>query len=225
LFFLLMFYGAKSLIGSTPGSGGTLSGIVVGFLMWILALFAYSDMSQDLVRESSEGTLEQLAMSPMGLPKVLIARFIAGVGVQMAMLLTLLTVMMASTGRWLNFDVVSILPILIVTMLGVLGLGFIFGGMAIVFKRVQSLLQVMQFVFPVMIVFPIEKFPFLRFVPLAWGNRLMNRVMVDGVAIWQMPVIDLAILVVAAAAWLGLGIWVFKRFELIARTRGLLAQY
>lgn len=225
LFFLLIFYGARALLGGQQGYGDTLSGIVVGFFIWILAIFTYSELSFDLVREASEGTLEQLSMSPMGLTRVLVARFVAGLGLQLALLATLLVLMMASTGRWLHLDVVSLVPLVVLTMTGVLGVGFVMGGLAIVFKRIQSSLQILQFLFPVLLVAPLERFPAVKYLPLSWGNRLISSVMVDGTSIFSIAPSDLGFLVLNSAVWMTIGVIVFKRFERIARQRGLLAHY
>lgn len=225
LFFLLIFYGARALLGGQQGYGDTLSGIVVGFFIWILAIFTYSELSFDLVREATEGTLEQLSMSPMGLTRVLVARFVAGLGLQLALLATLLVLMMASTGRWLHLDVVSLVPLVVLTMTGVLGVGFVMGGLAIVFKRIQSSLQILQFLFPVLLVAPLERFPVVKYLPLAWGNRLISSVMVDGTSIFSIAPSDLGFLVLNSAVWMTIGVIVFKRFERIARQRGLLAHY
>lgn len=225
LFFLLIFYGARALLGGQQGYGDTLSGIVVGFFIWILAIFTYSELSFDLVREATEGTLEQLSMSPMGLTRVLVARFVAGLGLQLALLATLLVLMMASTGRWLHLDVVSLVPLVVLTMTGVLGVGFVMGGLAIVFKRIQSSLQILQFLFPVLLVAPLERFPAVKYLPLSWGNRLISSVMVDGTSIFSIAPSDLGFLVLNSAVWMTIGVIVFKRFERIARQRGLLAHY
>lgn len=225
LFFLLIFYGARALLGGQQGYGDTLSGIVVGFFIWILAIFTYSELSFDLVREATEGTLEQLSMSPMGLTRVLVARFVAGLGLQLALLATLLVLMMASTGRWLHLDVVSLVPLVVLTMTGVLGVGFVMGGLAIVFKRIQSSLQILQFLFPVLLVAPLERFPAVKYLPLSWGNRLISSVMVDGTSIFSIAPSDLGFLVLNSAVWMAIGVIVFRRFERIARQRGLLAHY
>ncbi len=55
--------------------------------------------------------------------------------------------MMATTGKWMNLDFVSLVPLLAITLLGAYGFGFALGGLALVFKRIQALFQIMQFVF------------------------------------------------------------------------------
>lgn len=223
--FLLVFYGARALIGSGPGQGDTLSAIVVGYLVWMLAILAYSQTMDALVQEATAGTLEQLAMSPFGLVWAVVMRFLGSLLTQLALILVVLVLMMASTGRWLNLDLVSIVPLLLLTLGGVYGLGLMFGGMALVFKRMQSFLQIFQFLFVALVAVPPERVPVFKYLPLAWGNRLIGRVMIDDDSLFAMPATDVAFLVVHAAAWIALGTLAFRAFEKVARDRALLGHY
>lgn len=224
LFFLAIFYGLRA-IAPGPTLAGTLEGLVVGYAMWSLAIFSFFSMSQDLVAEAQLGTLEQVAMSPLGLTTVLLGRAVSGLVWQLFTLTVLLTLIMAATGQWLHIDIISILPILIFTVAGVVGLGFAMGGLAVVFKKVQSALQITQMAFIACLALPISRFPFMKFAPLAWGNRMLTRVMVDKESLWSLPASDLAFLAAHSAAYLMVGIAIFRYFERIARTKGLLGHY
>ena len=224
LFFLALFYGVKA-IASGPGIGGTLDSIVVRYLMWTLAVFAYFSMAETLVQEAQQGTLEQLAMSPLGLGKVLFGRALSGLVWQTTMIVMLLTAMMASSGKWLHIDVGSIVPIMLLTVAGPLGISFVMGGLAIVFKRVQSTLQIVQMLFIAFLALPLERFPALKFGPLTWGSRLLERVMVNKDSLLTIPAPDLLFLVLHSVAYLLLGLAAFRYFELLARRRGLLGHY
>ncbi|MEO7817929.1 MAG: ABC transporter permease, partial [Actinomycetota bacterium] len=47
LFFLGLFYGAKALVGGSGANlGSTLEALVVGYMVWALAIFMYSSVSQ-----------------------------------------------------------------------------------------------------------------------------------------------------------------------------------
>ncbi|MBI4728825.1 MAG: ABC transporter permease [Acidobacteria bacterium] len=223
--FLLIFFGAKAFIGGAARTGGTLPGIVVGFMMWTLAISAYSDVSFTLVQEATAGTLEQIAMAPLGLPRVLVARFLAGLGFNLVIQLALLLLMMATTGQWLHLDLLSILPLMAVTVAGVFGIGLAVGGLALVFKRVQSVMQILQFAFVALVALPLDRFPFFKYLPLAWGNHLIGRVMIDGISIVRIPGPDLALLLAVSVAWAGLGLAFMSRLDRVARSRALLGHY
>lgn len=224
LFFLAMFYGLKAMAAG-PRLNNTLEGLVVGYAMWSLAIFAFFSMAQDLIQEAQLGTLEQIAMSPLGLSRVLMGRALSGLIWQILTLAVLLTLIMASTGQWLHINLLSILPIVILTVAGVVGFGFAMGGLAIVFKRVQSALQITQMGFIACLALPLSRFPLMRFAPLSWGNRLLTRVMVEDQSLFAMPASDVMFLVGHAAGYLVVGLTIFKYFEAVARKRGLLGHY
>ena len=69
--FLLILFGARSLAGGGGLEGTTPAAIAIGFVLTTLATMAYSTLAQGVGTESSTGTLEQLAMSPFGLVRVL----------------------------------------------------------------------------------------------------------------------------------------------------------
>jgi len=225
ILFLLIFLGARALGGGAPGFGATLDGIVVGFLVWTFAIFAYSEFAQGMLREAQEGTLEQLYMSSIGFTWVSVFRIISSFLLMLSFNIVLLVLMMATTGRWLHLDVVSLLPLILLTLAGVYGIGFAIGGLALVFKRIQSFVGIFQFAMVGLIAAPIDRFEFLRFLPLAEGNRLIRQVMTEDISIFQLPATDLLFLLANSVFWFGLGFLAFKLLENVARDRGLLGHY
>jgi ABC-2 type transport system permease protein len=227
LVFLIIFYGAMALLGGvTPtDSGDTLEGIVVGFMVWTFALVAYANLSWGMIEEAQQGTLEQLYMSPLGFGWVNIFRVAASFIVNALMVIVVLLLMMATTGKWLNLDVLSLIPLILLTVAGAYGIGFFMGGLALVFKRVQSALQVLQFVLVIFIAAPFGWLPFMKFLPLSLGTRLIGMVMIEERSLLQLPPGDVLFLIGNSAFYFGLGFLAFKFFEDVARDRGLLGHY
>ena len=223
-FFVILFLGARAFGGDTPGFGTKLSGVVVAYALWALTIFSMSTLTFELTQEAQLGTLEQLGMSPFGLAHVLIARVFTNLAVYFAMMSVLLVLMMATTGRWLNIDVVSVLPLLLLSLAGILGVGFVLGGLAIVFKRIQQALQVIQVV-TIALVVPIDGVVWMKYLPLHWGSVLLRRVMVSGDSIFAIPAGDLLFLLANSALYLVGGVAIFRLFERAARERGLLGHY
>lgn len=225
LIFILMFYGIQSLAEGTVQFGGALNGMVVGFMVFYLTVYAYAELSWVLVGEASQGTLEQLSMSPLGLGRVLIARIFAALVFRMAIMFLLLLLMMWTTGHWLHFDLLTVIPLLLFTMASVQGIGFVMGGLALVFKQVQAALGILQFLFVGLIAAPIEQFPVLKLLPLSWGTRLIGDSMINGTRLWNIPADDLLIVGTTGIGYFTAGFLVFKYLEHMARDRGLLGHY
>ncbi|MGH2759964.1 MAG: ABC transporter permease [Actinomycetota bacterium] len=224
-FFVVIFFGARIFGGDRPGFGETIEGVVVSYAVWSLTMLALGSLTYEIVQEAQQGTLEQLGMSPFGLSHVLVARVLTSLVVYFGIWVALFVLMMATSGRWLNVDVVSVLPLIALTILGVFGLGFLLGGLAIVFKRIQQALQIWQVLVIGLVLVPPDEVVVVKYLPLAWGTHLLRRVMVDDASILDFSGGDLLFLVVNTAFYFFGGVYVFTRFERAARERGLLGHY
>lgn len=225
LFFLFIFYGAQYIGGEQLSYGDTLEGIIVGFTVWTLTIMAFSELSWALTREAQYGTLEQLYMSPLGFGWVVTCQVLAAAVISIVWVGVQLLAMMVTTGRYLNVDLVSVLPLALFIIIGVYGVGLMMGGLQLVFKRVEGAFQIMQFVFLGLVVAPVDSIPLLRVLPVSMGSHLMNQVMVHGASIFDIPAWDLGALILGSLGFLLAGYAVFKSCERVCLERGLLGHY
>lgn len=225
MIFMFIYYGARGFGGPAMSVGNTLEGILVGYLLWTLSIMAFSDLSWDLNNQAQVGTLEQLYVTPVGFNWLNACNLLSNLVVNFVMAGALLLVMMISTGKYLNLDLISTVPLLLLSLGPAFGIGFAMGGLALIFKRIQSFFQIFQFVFVGFITIPWHAFPWARYLPLAMGNRLLGEVMVGGLRIWQLAKSDMIILVWTSIVYLGLGLLIFRWCESIAKDKGLLGQY
>lgn len=223
--FLILFTGARYAQGLGVNLFGEgLEGLVVGYLVWTFAVIAYSDLSWELMREAQQGTLEQLYMSPQGFRFVSASWIVASFLVSLVWIAALLGLMMLTTGRILRFPVGTVLPLLLLTVAPVYGIGFAMAGLALVYKRIQAFFQILQFVFVALVALPADA-PWGKALPLSLGTRLLGRAMADGATLASLPPLDLLALAGTGAFYLLVGVAVFRAFEGIAKDRGLLAHY
>jgi len=208
--FLLIFYGAKAVGGSAISAGETLEGIIVGYFLWMLSIYAYGDMSSGIAGEAQMGTLEQLYLCPAGFWFVNACSVAVNLIACLLMSAVLLLAAMVSTGKWLQLDLISILPVVLLTLVAPYGVGFIVGGLALVFKRVQVVFQIVQFLFLGFLLIPLTSYPAARYLPLAMGNVLVRRIMVDGLRLWELPAAELAVLAATGIFYLVLGIAIYR---------------
>ena len=137
----------------------------------------------------------------------------------------MLAVMLVVTGRSLALDPQTVIPITVLAVAPAVGVGFVFGGLAIRFKRVENVFQLMQFVFIGLIAAPVGQYPPLKWLPLAEGSHLLGRAMADGVSLSGMPTTDLGILLVTAAGYLFVGYLVLQYCQCWARREGVMGHY
>ncbi len=79
-----------------------LAGLIGGYMLWILAMTIYQDISYHLFNEAGEGNLEQLYMSQFDYIRVTAFRLIAGLILNSGTASVILMAMMLFTGRFLN---------------------------------------------------------------------------------------------------------------------------
>lgn len=223
IFFALIFFGGRAVAG--PALTRSLDGIIVGFFLFTLSMIAYSGLAWSVTREAQWGTLERLYMSPHGFGTVMVVKTVVNVFMSIVWSGTLLVVMMAMTGRWLTFDPLTVLPLVGLTLLSVLGIGFLFGGLALVYKRIESIFQLVQFAFIALIAAPVGSIPGLKLLPVSQGSYLLRTAMRDGIPLWEFPAVDLAILVATSVVYLLVGYYCFYRASIKARREGLLGHY
>jgi len=225
LVFLLLFAGARYAQGLGVNLfGERLEALVVGYLVWTFALIAYSEVSWELMREAQQGTLEQLYMCPLGFRFVSFAWIASSFLTSLILVAALLGLMMATTGRVLSLPLGSLLPLVLLTLAPVYGVGLAMAGLALVYKRIQALFQVLQFGFAFLVAVPPEGW-WAKALPLSLGTRLIGRVMAEGERLTTLPLTDVLILAGTAVFYLSLGIVVFLVLERVARDRGLLAHH
>lgn len=225
LIFLLLFAGARYAQGLGVNLfGESLEGLVVGFLVWTFAIAAYSDLSWELMREAQQGTLEQLYMCPAGFRFVSLSWIVGSFLTSLVMVGILLGLMMVTTGHFLRLPVETLLPLLLLTLAPVYGIGFLMAGLALVYKRIQAFFQVLQFVFVALVALPADE-GWAKALPLSLGTRLIGQVMADGDRLTTLPLTDVLILVGTAVFYLSVGTLVFRVLEGVAKDRGLLAHY
>lgn len=223
IFFALIFYGGQAVAG--PAITNTLDGIVVGFFLFTVAMAAYSGLSWNVTREAQWGTLERLFMSPLGFGTVMVVKTLVNVFMSFLWGFLLLALMLITTDTTLHLDPLTILPLGVLTVASVVGIGFTMAGLALVYKRIENAFQLLQFAFVGLIAAPVGGFPWLGLLPLAQGSYLTRRAMEGGVRLWEFAPAELAILVGTAVGYLLLGYYCFHRAQRRARRKGLLGHY
>ncbi|WP_027876173.1 ABC transporter permease [Meiothermus cerbereus] len=225
ILFLLLFLGARFLAGPSAEFGERTEALLAGFLLWTLTLFSYSSLSFGLSEEAQTGTLEQVFLTPYGPIPLLLVRNLAGLGTQLLLMGSIALVLLLITGARLSFTPLLLLPITTV-LLGGYGLGFAMASLALLFKRVQQLLGISQFLLIFLLQYPLEGSGWLAklgyFVPLVPGADLTRQMMAKEAALdWNL----LGLALLNGLAYLALGIVVFSRAVQAAKRRGLLFGY
>ncbi|MGI5854512.1 MAG: ABC transporter permease, partial [Bacillota bacterium] len=103
--FLVIFMGYKGIAGAAgPDLGTSIEGILVGYVLWFLALSAYQDVAYSIQNEARQGTLEQLYMSVHNFGWVIGLQQIVNAFYSLLVASVLTFFLMLTTGKWLTID-------------------------------------------------------------------------------------------------------------------------
>ena len=198
----------------------------VALVMVFVALIGLQIVHRVVGEESDLGTLEQLCLTPVGLPALIMFRCAADT-IRMLPVVLMVVGFFSPSGQ-----VVQILAIVCVIILlmniGMLGIGFILGSLTLVAKRTGFIPNLVSLTLLPLAMSSSNELPAIiesagSVVPFTQGIRLMERALKSfPVSSW---VSDLMRLCILSALWLVIGIKCFVRAERFARERGLLGKY
>lgn len=221
--FSVILFGGRAFAGQLLAD--SLDALIVGVFLYALAYITFYRLSWNLMEEAQWGTLEQLYMSPLGFRRTMLIQTVVNLIVSIVFAGTVLALAMITAGRYLRVDLLTLVPVGLLTLASAVGLAFALSGVTLRYKRTENLLAVVQFGFVGCIVAPVETYPFLKLLPLALGSRLLGQVMSAGVRLWELPTADLVLLVGTAVGYLVLGYGGFRVAARKARKRGVLGHY
>lgn len=221
IMFVLLFFGGQASVPTVVDDN--LTGIIVGFFVWTMAWGTFQSSAQTLTMEAAWGTLEQMYMSPLGLFSVISVRILVKVTYSIVTGGLMLVLMMLTTRHWIRIDPVTIVPLAFVTMTSATGLGYAFGGLALVYKRISNVFIIVQF----LLVGAIGAPPSMaaNLLPLAWGTDLLVLATEDGASLWELPVADLVGVSAVSAGYVLLGYVAFQYSIRVAKRRGVMGDY
>jgi len=189
ILFMGFFFASQSFTGQviSPPNGSTdIAHRVVGFVLWLFALNSVGHFSAAIRDDAHIGVLEQIALSPSGLIADMWGRAVGKTIIDCTMIGVVFVSIIATTNISLSFPFFSVAVVFLVTLLGLYGLGFFFGGLALIYKRLGSITIVVRFAFLILTgaITPIENFPpVLQFVaktlPMTEGLKILRILMVE----------------------------------------------
>ncbi|WP_238709550.1 ABC transporter permease [Natronorubrum halophilum] len=223
LFFLLIFFGGQAIAG--PALTESLDGIIVGFFLWTMSSLSFGYLAYSVSAEAQWGTLEQLYMTPFGIRTIMVVKAVVGTTINFGWGVVMLLLMLVTSDQTLQIDIVTVLSLGVLTLASALGIGFLFAGLALLYKRIEDLLSLVNFLIVGFIAVPVGSYSLLKALPLAQGSYLLRQTMEDGILVWELPAVELLILVATAVAYVGVGYYVFWWSQRRARRKGILGHY
>lgn len=214
-----LFYGINSFSGDENKS---LDGLLFGFLLWTFAVGAYSSVTKIVIENNHKGTLEQLFLCPAGFIQLMMARMTVELAWNVVSMTIMAVLTMAITSTWLDINFLYFYLILFIAGLSLVGLSFLICGLALVFKRVETIGAMMNIA--IMAIVSLDALPFnaLSLLPFSPGASLARDVILRH---QPMNMMDLTVVILNSAVYLAIGLWVYKKMENRAKALNLIGQY
>ncbi len=221
LIFLAMFFGLKSF-GGPHMSMDSLDAMIVGYITWLIAFGGFQTLGWFVGEENQRGTLEQLYLSPLGIEWSLLLRTALNFSLTFFLDIFILFLTMLVTNRWLPLNIPTIFLLLLTSVPGMWGLGLAFSSLMILYKKISSLFMVVTFTFVFLISLPAWPFTWYSLLPFSACAASLQALVRRGESFpwwWYLFLSGLS------AAYLILGIVVFRIASRAAKRRNLLGQY
>ncbi len=220
-----LFYGA-TYVTHSPIGGGRLTTVVVGYAIWMTMMAATGDLGWSIQNEAQNGTLEQVMLVPWSPVTVFLVRAFMAILAFLIPMVVVVVALLIMTRVHLDWQWLALAPFL--AALGTAwGLGLAVAAVALLFKRVGQVLNIVQFGLLFVILAP-----FARFHAVVWhlvsmvvpfnAQVLLLRNLLSHTRgsdwIWWESGINLALIAT-------MGILSFVGASRIARHRGILGHY
>lgn len=221
LVFLALFYGIQSFYDK-PGEVPSLDGLLFGYIIWFFSIAAFTSSSQSMILANQTGVISQLFLCPLGLVQLILARVVVIVLWNLLLVTALAYIAMALTGKWLNINFAVFYLILLAAAPSLIGIGLMVTGLALVFKRVQTVSGVV--LMSCMALVAVDGYPINGFslLPFTLGASIARDNVIGGV---PLDFGALALVFLNSFVYLALGIVVYKAFEKRAKRLNLIGHY
>jgi ABC-2 type transport system permease protein len=221
LIFLGFFWGIKTAAGPQVNED-SLNGMVVGYVLWTSSMMALLGTGGVVLSESQKGTLEQLYLSPYGAEVIFLTKAVSSTIFNFGFITVFLFVAMLATDRWLTINLPFFYAVLFLSLLSLIGFGFMLGGVGLIHKKVGSVNAILAVGLIGLLMLPAYPLNPLSFLPFVAGAHAINKAIVLGA---KFPATWYAFIAANSLVYLATGLVVFKIFERRARRLNKLEQY
>lgn len=229
ILFMAMFLGIKSFgisFGISPiDMGSNLEGFIVGYFIWNIIVTSYSGVAYGLTNDADRGTLEQLNMSGIRLSTIVTVRSFSHLFINLIVSSLLLFIIIATTKYQFEIKIFSILLPIFLGIFSILGIGLIFGGLALIFKKIQSLLNIVQYFFIAFLMITPTNEIIYNLIPFRPAADMVMVSMRRGLSFMDFSIYDYGLVIANSLIYFSIGLLVFNKCVNLAKRKGLLGQY
>lgn len=220
VFFLLIFLGVTKL-GSEVNMA-VQEKLVVGYLLSMFGISAFSQTAGIITSEAMTGTLEQLFLSPLNVKLLFIVKILNGFVYSIIFMIPSSLLAMTITQVWPAFNLLRTFPLIIMSVIGVWGLGFIMAGLTTLYKKTSAVNMLINF--SLIPSSAVKSYPFsmLSLLPFAPGAYTIMQIITEQKVF---PLWWYAFIAVYGLCWFLTGYFFYNKIEAKALKSGSLGHY
>jgi len=225
LYLCCIYIGGANSIGQYYGTelGDSKSLVLLGYLFWSFSVLIIGSTSNSIRQDTMKGTLEQKVMSVVPLQIIFMGDLITELVINVIVVGAVCLISMLFIKVSIVFNLGAIIT-LIITIVGMYGIALVFGGIALVSKRISNLVYIFQLILLIVsnavIQVPISHI-FGNIFPLTVGIHLARNFMLNR----DVYITDILEFCILCVLWLIIGIIIFQRLLHRTRAMGGLSQY
>jgi ABC-2 type transport system permease protein len=226
-----IFIGMDAL--SSPGAdlGETKAAVFVGYMFWVFYLITIQSSAWEIARAAREGYIEREFIAPWSHTTTVLTKIISGNTAVLVHYFLIATILILLFRVPIEVDAPTILLVIFVVYFFLLGMGLIFAGLALAFKRVGNVISIIQMVIMGLSFAAVGDFgrvgnAILTWIPYSQGIRLLRAVLTKGEDFGYVLLPENILpLVVGSGVFFIIGLVCFRLLDRFAMQRGLIGQF
>jgi ABC-2 type transport system permease protein len=223
LFLIFIQFGIHSL-SDVPFKSidSQLSSLIIGFFVFSVVSIAIGSISNYIMDGAKSGILEQTMLTPFGVGRIFLIRALFSNSLGLVTFFIVIPISMVICNHWFSINILNCFILLIPLWMASCGVGFIIGAFTLILKRVQSFINLIQFLVLSLIILPSYPFSVFSLFPVAPEANIFIKVVAKRLYI---PVSWIIYIYGHSLITLFIGMTIFKICEFYTRKKGLLGQY
>lgn len=201
--------------------------LYVGFFYWFFAQTVLNEASVTISFEKQVGTFEQLATKPTKLITILVSRTFIWLCASFVKLIIIMPILILLFKINLVFNLL-VIPIFIVTIIGLLGLGIAIASFTLLYTKTASFQGIVSYLLLLFTgaVIPLENLPNIftkisYFIPLSLGIEISKNIIAGN----QVAKGDVIFLLLNSFIYIVMGMLLFNYTKRISKKDGLNLDY
>lgn len=196
----------------------------IGFVFWFYASGIIGTSSVTISDEKQSGTFEQLLIKPTRLSTILLYRSVCWLILQTVEIIAVMSVIRILFRVPMGFSI-GVIPVFLVTIAGLIGISYILSALTLIFTKTASFCSIFGYVllfFTGIISGTNSVGKFSHYVlPLSQGIQISRQLILGETVLSE----DVALLLFNSAAYLGIGLFIFRSVMKKAKTKGISQKY